>query len=155
MFSYLSLFFLLIIGAVCAYNAKLRGRSPIAWFAIGLFLGAIGLLILYLLPPKREPLSSVATSSSAKPMPEITPQVTPSLAQQTPAATPQKLWYYLDEDNERHGPMSFDRLKSAWIEDQVTRETYLWNEDMEDWKVVKDLPDLLDELGEINSPNND
>lgn len=153
MFSYLSIFFLLIIGAVCSYNAKLRGRNPTAWFAIGLFLGAIGLLLLYLLPPKQEPLSSMAASSPGKPVPDATPQAQPSLAPEVPTGVPQKLWYYLDDENERFGPMSFERLKQAWIEDQVTRDTYLWNEDMEDWKTVKDLPDLLDQLGEMNSPN--
>ena len=49
--------------------------------------------------------------------------------------------------------MSFDRLKQAWVEDQVARDTFLWNEDMEDWKRVKDLPDVLDQLGEMTPPS--
>jgi len=156
MYSFLSALFLLIIGAFCSYNAKLRGRNPYAWFAIGLFLGAIGLLILYLLPPKKptfESTPSVATPANAvAAAPDIAVEQESTLVPPSKPAPPQKLWYYLDEENKRFGPMSFDRLKQAWALDQVKRETFVWNEDMEDWKPVKDLSNLLDQLGEMTPP---
>lgn len=155
MYSFLTVFFLLLVAAFCAYSAKLRGRNPFAWFVIGLFFGAIGFLVLYLLPSKKNPFtftSSIPNSIQASSKVEKVPTentTNPPSSTALPSVS-QKLWYYLNEENERFGPMGFKLLKQAWIEDQISRETYVWNEDMENWKPVKEVLPLIEELGDMN-----
>ncbi|MFK5955233.1 MAG: DUF4339 domain-containing protein [Planctomycetota bacterium] len=39
-----------ILGVICAFIAKNRGRSPLGWFFIGLVGGCIGLILVLVLP---------------------------------------------------------------------------------------------------------
>jgi len=48
-----------------------------------------------------------------------------------------KEYYYL-EGEEQKGPFSLEDLKSKGL----TGETYVWSDDMDNWKKLKDLPDL-------------
>ena|ERR1700722_2363532 len=113
----------LLMGAIASHYAKDRGRNPKAWFAIGLLLGIIGIALLFILPrltPK--------TASTQASMPE----------QRTPVELEKKVsnrfWYYLDPDNKQFGPMSFNGLESALKEGKISLQTYVWNEDLINWK---------------------
>ena len=114
------------------------------WFIIGVFLGLIALLVLYILPSKS---LEVAPVMAATPAPESKPEIAlsgePKIAQSSPSIVPQKLWYYLDNEDKRFGPMSFDRLKQAWNEDSIDTDTYVWNEDMAGWKPLEELSEIL------------
>lgn len=123
----------MILSFFCAHKAKLRGRNPFVWFAIGFTFGLLGLLILYLLPP--------LTSQS---LPKVYSSIEPR--QKPLFKSSQKLWYYLNSHNQRFGPMSLERLKEIWIENQIFKKTYVWNEEMKDWKLVEELPNLLAHL---------
>lgn len=143
MYTFFSVLLWLIIGAICSRTAKQRGRSPSLWFFLGILLGVIGLIILYILPPKKIVL---ATAPSSPPLSPPLIEDTPSLARTESAPETTILWYYLDEGNKQFGPMSFHALQTAWDEDQITSTTYVWNEQMENWKTLGEIPDLLDKV---------
>ncbi len=112
----------LIVGAFTARYAPKKGRDPFLWFFLGTLLGLLGLLILYLLPSKL-PKKQVSASTLPPPQPMI----------------PQKFWYYLDEKNEQKGPISTSKLQEELKEGNLPNTTFVWNEEMEDWKKVTDL----------------
>ncbi|WP_194846831.1 DUF4339 domain-containing protein [Candidatus Neptunochlamydia vexilliferae] len=114
----------LLFGWICYRIALKRGRTPTTWFFLGVALGFIAVVILYLLPSK--------VVEKAPP-----PQVV------APPLQSQKLWYYLDGEDKRYGPMSFYALQKAWDDDLITAATYVWNEEMENWKRLEELPNLL------------
>ena len=49
-------------------------------------------------------------------------------------------WYYLDKENKLFGPMSLSELKQSWTDGHLTSASYVWNEDMDYWKHLEDLP---------------
>jgi len=141
----------LLMGGICAYQAKQRGRNALAWFGIGLLFGILGLILLFLLKPLRAAHggrpkiviskieSSVPFGKEAEPATgeaPLQPVISPELQHLTKE---HKIWYYLDAENMRFGPMSFYALHGAWQEGKVTRTTYVWNEDFEGWKLFGDL----------------
>jgi len=158
MFSFYSILFWLLLGGICSRIAKKRNRNPLGWFFIGMLLGVIGLIILYVLPAKNE-----ESLEEASPVPaamqsqenltfstETEETLAPSEMNQVISPSfEKKLWYYLDRENKQYGPMSFDNLKRVWKEDQITGTTYVWNEEMPDWKPIADLPEVLDKIRNI------
>ncbi|MEM7174398.1 MAG: DUF4339 domain-containing protein [Chlamydiota bacterium] len=135
------LFFLLLflVGSLCAYQANKRGRHPGAWFVVGILFGIFGLAILYLLPAKK--LSSRYRRSTRS------EAAIPPLSERLPAPSdPHQLWHYLDESTQTQGPMSSYALQDAWTKKKISPSTYVWNEKMENWKRICDLPDLFGQL---------
>jgi hypothetical protein len=119
----------LAFGFLTAYLARRRGKNPYFWFFIGMLLGVMGLLILIFL--------SKRSTSTVKKDPIPTLDVTPE-------PTQEKFWYYLDPEDKQFGPMSFSSLEKAYETGLVKEETYVWNEDLEDWKAFKNfLPNLI------------
>jgi hypothetical protein len=121
MHSLLTLIGWLIFGALTSYLAKERGRSPTKWFVVGVLLGIFGLILVFIFP-------KVAKKQ------EVVPAKEPE-----PVITDQKFWYYLDPENKQFGPMSFNALENALREGKICLETYVWNEDLTDWKSMKDF----------------
>lgn len=118
----------LMTGAACAHYAKAQGRNPWRWFVIGFLFGLFGLLFIFILPRMKKRRVQPAPS----PAPAVSAPVLPAPAQAD------KLWYYLDEENGQHGPMSYGVLKKAFEEKKISSETYVWNEDFIDWKQLKE-----------------
>lgn len=113
-----------IFGCVTAYFAKARGRNPYGWFLIGLFLGLIGLCLVFILPKRNlQPQKEEEKGS-------ITVEILPEVSEDQK----NKFWYYLDETNLQHGPMSFNALVRAWREGKVHSNTHVWNETLDNWK---------------------
>lgn len=110
----------MVMGGAGAYLAKQRKKDPVLWFFIGAFFGLLGVLYLYFF---------------AKPTQKkiVAPLVQHPPVRQVPLA-PQKYWYYLDQENQQFGPMSYDALNQAWKDGKVSVDTYVWNEDLENWK---------------------
>lgn len=112
--------FAAIAGIISAYVAAKRGKNPYLWFALGCLFGILGIFaILVAFPPKRKPAA--------------TKQPTWRIDGPT-----DKFWYYLDPANQQHGPMSRDALTIAWKSGKLTPTTYVWHEDLPNWKTLQE-----------------
>lgn len=126
----------LVFGGASSYFASQRGRDPFAWFMIGMLLGILGLLLLFLLPPLEEAKDeSVAEESLEEAVP-----VASEPAERLSA------WFYLDKNRIQVGPVPFNTLKRAWDDKEVTGDTLVWREGMGEWKKVAELPSLREVL---------
>lgn len=109
----------ILFGCATAYFAKERGRNPYSWFFIGLFLGVIGLGLVFIFPKKNIII-------------KVEPPAAPSVPE-LPEHHKNKFWYYLDTTNAQVGPMSFDALTRDWRNGKVQPQTHVWNENLENW----------------------
>lgn len=50
-----------------------------------------------------------------------------------------KLWYYLDSEMEQKGPVSASLLQEKIRTGHIVPDTYLWNEELDDWKPLESL----------------
>jgi len=123
-------------GTLCAYVANRRGRDPFAWFLIGLLLGLVGLLLLFLFPVIEHPEDKVPSEQEA--IAEWTP-VPPTL----PTS---KDWFYLDSQHKQQGPLSFTSLKTIWQKGNLSPSSLVWSEGMEQWLPIEKLPNLQQNL---------
>lgn len=126
----------LLIGTANAYYANQRGRDPFAWFVIGMLLGLIGLLILFLLPPL-EPTDDLHE------MDELLPESSQDYVKDHYQT---KEWFYLDKERKQQGPISFTLLKRVWEQGELQDESLIWSEGMDAWHPVKELPHLKEGL---------
>jgi hypothetical protein len=117
-----------ILGFISANIAKKRGRNPIFWFFMVILIGAFAPLLVSV-------LGSKAKRSSLEP-PIVERKAIPSF----PPSLCQKLWYYLDQEDKHQGPMSFPALKGLFEEGKIHLNTYIWNEEMENWKEIQEIP---------------
>lgn len=126
-----------LLGAITAVFAHRRQRNPYKWFFIGFLFGMIGLLALFLFPPKRrKPVVHLASEKE-----EQSPSSLPVI--QGPS---DKFWYYLDQARQQQGPMSHHALTSAFLQGKISLSTYVWNEDMADWKELQEVTAQRQEL---------
>jgi hypothetical protein len=138
----LSFIIWILIGIACAYFAYQKGRDPYIWFAIGIFLGIFGLLLLIILPAKSEEQDSASKAHATS---SIIIDALPE------AGRPHhdflvKDWFYIDQTRQQTGPISFDQLKALWISRKITPSTFAWSEGMPEWKKIQELPELLKQL---------
>lgn len=118
----------LLFGGASSYFAKQRGRDPFAWFLIGMLLGILSLLLLFLLPPlNREQ-----------------PEVSKENAPKEESYFRLKQWYYLDDQRQQIGPNTFSELKKAGELGKIHQNTLFWSEGMEGWKALSELPIMQD-----------
>ncbi|MCB1082355.1 MAG: DUF4339 domain-containing protein [Chlamydiia bacterium] len=140
------LFFCLLIWTLLGYYAariaEKRGRNPNVWFLLGATLGLLGILLLFIFPEKKRVMAPAANlpAQNLKPLSAYTPQ------EEVAKAPPEPLWYYLDQTDAQHGPMSFNALKEAWSEQKISPSTYLWNETMNGWEKLSSLPNALENI---------
>lgn len=120
-----------LIGISCGRLARIRGRNPKTWFWIGFVFGILGLIVLLFLP-----LPTKKKRSTAKIRP--TPPIPLLLKTKDPTHT-QKLWYYLDQEQNPLGPMSLNALTRAWEEKKIDSSTYVWNELMDNWQIFSEI----------------
>lgn len=124
----------ILFGGAASYFAGQRGRDPFAWFFIGMLLGILGLLLLFLLP-------SLSTSQ----------EVPKEIAEERPkeeswTGIRLKEWYYLDGAHQQVGPSPYSALRDMWISKKISDQTYVWCEGMEKWKKIGELPELEEAL---------
>jgi len=131
----------LLLGVLTAYLAMRRGRNPVAWFVIGSLLGIFGLLILFLVPS----FETAGTGEEKKKEPSRTVDVIPQEKRKV-EELPYEEWYYLDSEHKQTGPVPFRSFRDLWNQEKINSTTYVWKEGMENWKYVRDLPDLLSKL---------
>jgi len=125
----ISFVLLLILGAMTAVFAERRGRDPWIWFFVGMLLGLLGLLLLFILPP------AVKTKDEKPPTTQPEPQQT----------LPEKLWYYLDQQHAQHGPVPLSQLKDLMAKNELSAASYVWSEGMETWKKIGELKTELND----------
>lgn len=119
-----ALAFSCLIGTLSAYLAHRRERNPYIWFFVGAFFGILGVIAVFFAPAKKK----------AKPLPLHPLQPEPTIV-----GPSDKFWYYLDPAHQQMGPISFDALKRAWKEGKITLSTYVWYEDLADWKPLQEF----------------
>jgi GYF domain 2 len=124
---YTTLLISLITGSICAWQAKKSGKDGLKWFLIGAVFGLFGLYFLYLAPKKKK------VEDQEQPPAKEPPKELPFAG---------KFWYYLDEEEQQIGPMSFEALKSALNQNKISLQTYVWNEDFEEWKSAEEIEEL-------------
>jgi hypothetical protein len=120
-----------IFGTFCSRRAKEFKLDHRFWFFLGFFFGLMALIALYIITRKlkKNPPEPVVTAPPPEPETPLTPFLLDS----------KKFWYYLDPSNQQFGPMSADALGDAWKKGDVTLDTYVWNEDFENWTPLKHL----------------
>ena len=116
------------------------------WFVLGAILGLIAIITLYILPPK-----AIVAPAAGDPLvlQSMEKEMMTGPADDINSRPPELLWYYLDKEDKQYGPMSFYALQSAWDEDQIIASTYVWNEEMDNWKTLENLPDLLGKIRRV------
>ncbi|HSX04165.1 MAG TPA: DUF4339 domain-containing protein [Rhabdochlamydiaceae bacterium] len=119
--NWITLLIWLLFGCATAHFAKHRGRNPYPWFFIGLFLGVIGLGLVFLFPKKNIVIQKASEPETIDLPPEL------------PEIHKNKFWYYLDPANTQVGPMSFDALVRDWRNGIVQPQTHVWNENLVNW----------------------
>ena len=112
---------LIFTAAITAYCAKKQQRNPWIWLGLSLYIGIYALWLLAMIPflkrillrlvakklgmtirtRKKEPNPSEQTEAS------VTLSVDPSFSLKTTPEAMQKLWYFLDPEQQTIGPMSF------------------------------------------------
>lgn len=128
----------ILMGTATSYFANQRGRDPFAWFLIGMLLGVLGLLLLFLLPPaapKEEQEEFEVEEFSREPS-KIEPQESYRF----------KDWFYLDDKNQQLGPLTFQNFRKIWEQGKVSESTFVWSEGMTNWRKIQDLPGFLETL---------
>lgn len=118
-----------LLSYLCAHHARKKGKDFWLWFGIGLLGGIFAYLFLLYLTEIREPkLKKKSVVQTIEPL--FAPQ------------KPQKLWYFLDEKHEQCGPISTDALFREMLGGKINDRTYVWEEEMTDWKRIQEIPEL-------------
>ncbi len=111
----------------CRYCAKKKGHNATLWFMAGALFGMLALLVILFLPARKE---HKVLQAKAAPEP---------LFEALSSVQTEKFWYFLDEQKTQYGPMSFFALKAAWNKGTIQEKTFVWNEEMENWKQLKEV----------------
>lgn len=146
------------IGAATAYLASQRGRDPYIWFALGMFFGILAMLAVVLLPPVKseEEIEVDRKNEGIVAMREKQVEEEERL-ESAPDLQPQsvetKEWFYLDKNHQQQGPFSFFGINEAWENRDITSNSFVWSEGMEEWKQIHEIDDLYTILERLESEN--
>lgn len=128
----ISFVLLLLLGGITAFFAEKRGRSPNIWFFLGMFLGLLGLIILFLLPS----YSAEESKEELKKDPEKTGT---QVSEPPPPLVEEKLWFYVDQNRQQCGPVAFSFINELINKNELNSTTYVWTEGMDSWKKINEL----------------
>lgn len=112
-----------LIGVITAVFAKRSKKNPYIWFFSGLIFGVAGLITLFFL--------NIYEAKKAK--------KTKKILKRPYVIEDSKFWYYLDDHKKRFGPISLNKLKNLWEENKIFSNTYVWNDNLTEWKILKEL----------------
>ncbi len=123
--------FVLVFAIITSNVAGRRGRDPFIWFFIGVLLGWIGLILVFLLPrvEKTEP-----TKEEVAPTIDLTPEE-PDVRVRD--------WFYLDAEHEQKGPVGFAELQRLYQEHLIPKTTLVWADGMPEWQAIAATGGLL------------
>lgn len=54
-------------------------------------------------------------------------------------------WFYVKNDK-RIGPISFNELKALFRDTTINKNTLIWKEGFDGWKMITDMPELMERL---------
>lgn len=115
-----------VLAFFSAYFANKEGRNPYLWFFLGIIFGVSSLVILLFFHYKTKRKKSL-----------IIQEAISSLNRQIQLRD-SKFWYYLNKEDKQVGPMSSTKLHSLFKDGTIIESTYIWNEEFDDWKFLKD-----------------
>jgi hypothetical protein len=153
-----------VFGIVCALIASSRGRSPVAWFFLGLFLACIALVLVLVLPDlkqmetqlRQQELENRRLREQLAKERQVADQRHQNVERRLGAhdqalgldtAEPPLLanagvWYYA-RGNERLGPVAAETIRHLLQAQAIRGDTLVWREGMADWAPVR----TTDEFG--------
>ena len=141
----MQILFTLLAGTAAAFLAKKQGKSPQVWFAIAAVLAWAfpALLLIFLLinlnlikkAPSRGKNPQAKRSSDGI----VTLDIDPTEDLSSNKEHTSRIWYFLDDEKNTVGPMSFTVLHQKWKDGKILKETLLWNESLKGWKSFKEL----------------
>ncbi|MES2200414.1 MAG: DUF4339 domain-containing protein [Chlamydiota bacterium] len=140
-------FYTLAFGLTGAYYAKKMNKNPYIWFTIGCLCKTYALIFILLLPAiKRLSIYFIrkkifkALKNPAHTEDTLTTIDVPAYPGLIvdPIAE-KKLWYYLSNESQTVGPMSFPAFYQAWKKGEISKETFIWNETLSDWTLFKKI----------------
>lgn len=134
-----------LFGLTCSRIAKVKGRNPTTWFYLGFFLGLIAVLIILFLPAVKKEVAFSADRMFDQPPQILTPNL--QIEDNKIKELREKHWYFLDKNHDQEGPMTFDAFKKSFEDGKFSLENYIWNEDLEEWKFLKDVQEYHEHLG--------
>lgn len=147
-----------LMGTATAYLANQRGRDPYIWFAIGMFLGILAMLLVVILPPAKSEEESEADQRNKEIIERRERQVEEQeKIESAPDLEPQSIetkeWFYLDKERKQQGPFSFYVINELWEGGTLNTHTLVWTEGMPEWKKIQEIPDLNEILERLESEN--
>ena len=130
----------IMIAFMTSRLAERRGRSSANWFLYGVLFGLFATATLFILSP-------------------LTPQEKPSRIRKiaekdAPSGSSSdnpfenKEWYYLNDDAQQIGPLSFTSLRQVWNSGELNPTSYVWTEGMIEWQIIADVANMESTLGE-------
>jgi hypothetical protein len=128
-------FFWITTGLLTAFLARRKGKNPYLWFTIGTLMGVLGLLFLFIYTHKKgkQKIYIPKTKKTIKkPLSDIELFFHKN-------AINNRLWYYLDKEHTQNGPVSLTWLNNHWQKGHINSSTYVWNEEMGNWKRIKEF----------------
>ncbi|QZA59106.1 DUF4339 domain-containing protein [Candidatus Rhabdochlamydia porcellionis] len=111
-------------GWITARFAQKKGLNPKKWYIAGVLFCALAFIAVLFRRKKNLKI----------PDPVHKPALIPIHPLQR-----ENLWYYLDETGQQFGPINFQALANAWEDEKIKEESYVWNEDLGDWKKFKEI----------------
>lgn len=116
-------------GTISAYLFYRVKKRPLHGFLIGFLFGVYGLAWILITS-----WPSLKKRGGGRRIPQQLRPAFPLPQEKTLQGPSDKFWYYLNEAHEQQGPMSLTALSGAWKEGKVSLSTYVWHEDLPEWK---------------------
>ena len=121
----------LLMGFITAYFAYKSKKNYYIWFVAGTLYGIFAILFLLFLnyrDYRKNKKKKTLTKNVKKEEKQLNLEI---------SLKDSKLWYYLDKENKKFGPHSLTRLERLLQEKYITENTYVWNQDLKNWKLLK------------------
>ena len=62
------------------------------------------------------------------------------------------VWWYIDSNDQKIGPISKDQLRLALVNGEITIESLVWNNGLAEWSNLKSVVELKDIIADIPPP---
>lgn len=127
--------FLLLIASFCAYLAYNRGRSPLIWFFLTYITGGLAFIffVFFFLDEdkvQKGPFQKREDQEDSSDTIEVEVEEISNMGDE-------RIWWYLDRENQKHGPLAKKEVEDLLDQRIVNSETFLWKEGMKDWEKLK------------------
>lgn len=68
-----------------------------------------------------------------------------------PREVANKVWFFLDQTHEQKGPVGYEQIEALWKKQALRPQSYVWEEDLEEWQQIQSLPLLHQALNQKQS----